>query len=105
MTLDATARRRWFGALALLGAVGLLVAGETLLKGRLGELGFLFYWLACLALTCLAIFTAILDVRSLQRHARREQHELLDDTIKRIESDAKARNPQKNESRPGGPRR
>jgi len=105
MVMDATARRRWLGALALVGALALLVAGETVLKGRLGDLAFLFYWLVCLGLTCLAILAAILDVRSLQRHARQEQHELLDDTIKRIQSDAKARNRPNNQDRPRQPRR
>ena len=89
--------------MALLAALALLVAGETVFKGRLGDVGFLFYWLVCLGLTFLAIFTAILDVRSLQRHARREQHELLDDTLKHIQSEAKAR--RSNQARRGKPDR
>ena len=91
MAFDATARRRWFGALVLLAAFGMLIGGETILKGKLGGLGFMFYWLVCLVFTCLAIVTAFLDARALQRKTRQEQHDLFEATLKQIESEAKAR--------------
>jgi len=91
MALDATARRRWFGALVLLAALGMLIAGETILKGRLEYLGFLFYWLGCLAFTCLAIVIAILDARALRRQTRAAQHDLFQATLKQIEAEARAR--------------
>src|ERR1043166_5697766 len=65
--------------------------GETALKGRLGEIAFLAYWLVCLALTGLAIFIAFLDVRALQRRTRQEHRDLLDSTLKEIETDARRR--------------
>ena len=37
MALDATARRRWFGAVVLLAALGMLICGETVLRGKLGD--------------------------------------------------------------------
>jgi membrane protein implicated in regulation of membrane protease activity len=91
MVFDATARRRWFGALVLLAALGMLIGGETVLKGKLGGLGFMFYWLACLAFTCLAIVIAVLDARALRRQIHEAQHELFDATLKQIEADAKAK--------------
>jgi membrane protein implicated in regulation of membrane protease activity len=91
MVLDATARRRWFGALVLLAALGMLVAGETILKGKLEYLGFLFYWLGCLGFTFLAIVIAILDARALRRETRTAQHDLFQATLKQIEAEAKAR--------------
>jgi membrane protein implicated in regulation of membrane protease activity len=91
MALDATARRRWFGALALLAALGMLIGGETLLKGKLGGLGFMFYWLVCLVFTCLAIVIAFLDARALRRQTRQAQDDLFDATLKQIETEAKAR--------------
>ena len=91
MALDATARRRWFGALVLLAALGMLISGETVLKGRLGNLAFIFYWLICFGFTGLAILIAFLDVRALQRRTRQEQHDLFESTLKQIEREAKAR--------------
>jgi 4-hydroxybenzoate polyprenyltransferase len=91
MALDATARRRWFGSLMLLAALAMLVGGETILKDRLSPLAFLFYWFVCFALAGLAIFTAYLDMRALQRRSRQEQRDLLDATLKDIEKDAKGK--------------
>jgi hypothetical protein len=91
MALDATARRRWFGALVLLAALGMLISGETVLKGRLGNLAFIFYWLICFGFTGLAILIAFLDARALQRRTRQEQRELFETTLREIETEAKAK--------------
>ncbi len=91
MALDATARRRWLGALVLLAALGMLIGGETVLKGKLGNLAFILYWLGCFGLTGLAILIAILDARALQRRIRAEQHDLFATTLKQIETEAKAK--------------
>jgi hypothetical protein len=88
MRLDATTRRRWFGALMLLCAVGLLVAGETILKGRLDGMGFLLYWMICFLCTGLAIVTAYVDAKALQMKSRREARELLESTLSNIQHDA-----------------
>jgi membrane protein implicated in regulation of membrane protease activity len=97
MALDATIRRRWFGAVVLLAALGMLICGETELKGKLGDLKFIAYWLACFALTGLAIVVAFLDARALQRQTRQEQRDLFETTLKEIQSEAR--------SRPGRPDR
>jgi membrane protein implicated in regulation of membrane protease activity len=91
MALDATARRRWFGAVVLLAALAMLICGETVLKGRLGDLTFIGYWLVCFALAGLAIVVAFLDARALQRQTRQEQRDLFETTLKQIETEAKAR--------------
>lgn len=88
MGLHNTGRRRWFGALMLLGALGLLVAGETVLKGRLDGMAFLLYWMLCFVFTGLAIVTAYLDARALQTRTRREARELLQTTLSKIQTDA-----------------
>jgi hypothetical protein len=89
MGLDATARRRWFGAIVLTAALLMLIAGETVLQGRLKELGFLLYWALCFGFTCLAIIVAFLDVRALGRRTRQEQRDLLESTLKKIQRDAR----------------
>jgi len=97
MGLDATGRRRWFGAFALFAALAMLVSGQTVLKDRLTDPRlFLFYWLLCFGCTGLAIFIAFLDVRALQRRTREEQRSLVHRTLKEIETDAteKAKRPQ-----------
>jgi hypothetical protein len=102
MALDATARRRWLGALALLAALGMLVGGETILKGKLENLGFIIYWLVCFGLTGLAMLIALLDARAVQRRTRQEQHDLFATTLKEIETEAKAR-PRRPDRRQGRP--
>jgi membrane protein implicated in regulation of membrane protease activity len=94
MALDATARRRWLGAATLLAALAMLICGETVLKGRLGDLGFLAYWLVCLVLTGLAVVVAFLDVRALGRRTRQEQRDLFEKTLRQIETEARAKSRQ-----------
>ena len=101
MALNADARRRWFGALVLLSAVGMLVGGETLLKGKLRGLGLMFYWLVCVVFTCLAIVIAFLDARALRRQTHQEQHDLFEATLKQIETEAKARRGRRDRRRRG----
>jgi len=94
MALDATARRRCFGAIVLLVALAMLICGETVLNGRLGGLAFIAYWMVCLVLTGLAVVVAFLDARALQRRTRQEQRDLFETTLKQIETEARARSRQ-----------
>jgi membrane protein implicated in regulation of membrane protease activity len=96
MALDATARRRWFGAVVLLAALAMLICGTTVWKGMLGGLTFLYYWMACFVLTILAIIIAFLDARALQRRTREEQHDLFATTLKQIETEARSRSNRRN---------
>lgn len=97
MEFDATARRRWLGILVLVLALAMLIAGETVLQGRLHDWGFLGYWLVCLLLTSGAIIIAFVDARALRRQTRDEARDLLQSTLKEIETEARARR-----SRPRG---
>jgi len=91
MELDATARRRWFGALCLACALVMLVFGQTVLDGRLSKVVFLLYWLLCFVFTGLAMIAAVRDLRFVSQKTRQEQRQLLEDTLKEIETKAKAR--------------
>ncbi len=91
MGMDATARRRWFGSVVLLGAVAMLVCGQTVLQGRLKPWMLLIYWPVCFLLTGLAVLAALRDVRALQNRARQEQRDLLESTLKEIETEAKSK--------------
>ena len=99
MALDATARRRWFGALVLLAALGMLIGGETVLKGEADGLAFVFYWLVCFGFTGLAILVALLDARALRRRTSQEHLNLFETTLKELRTDVK------NGRRPRGHRR
>ncbi len=99
MALDATARRRWFGAGVLLAALAMLICGQTVLKVRLGALAFVAYWLACIVLTGLAILVGLLDARALRRRARQEQRDLFETTLKEIEHEAKTKSRQADRNR------
>jgi len=89
MALDVTARRRWFGAIVLLAALGMLICGETVLQGRLGNWAFFAYWLACFGFTGLAILIAFVDARALRHRTRQQQRDLFEATLKEIEAEAK----------------
>jgi len=91
MALDATARRRWLGGGALAGALAMLICGETVLRGRLKPFDFVIYWLLCFVLTGVAMIVAFRDLRALQRRTRQQQRDLLQNTLKEIESDAQRR--------------
>jgi hypothetical protein len=89
MGMSATTRRRWIGAIVLTAALLMLIAGETVLQGRLKDLGFVLYWTLCFGFTCGAIVIAFLDVRALGLRTRKEQHDLLESTLKKIQTDAR----------------
>jgi hypothetical protein len=89
MALEGTTRRRLTGGILLGAALVLLVLGETLFKGRLQPLTLLAYWTLCLLLTASSILVAFADVRALSRRTRHEQHQLFENTIREIESDAR----------------
>ena len=91
MGLGPTARRRWFGAIVLGVALLMLILGETMLKGRMGDTAFVLYWLICFVLTGAAIVVAFRDVKAVQNEVRSEQRTLLESTLKEIESEARNR--------------
>lgn len=91
MSLDATARRRWFGGAALAGALAMLICGETVLQERLRPFDFVIYWLVCFVLTGVAMIAAIRDLRDLQRRTREQQRDLLHSALRDIESEARRR--------------
>ena len=106
MALDATARRRWLGAIALGVALAMLLCGETWLKEKLKHLAFICYCLVCFCLTCLAILIALLDARALRRRTTREHHDLFEATLKEIQTKAriKPRPRKRGRARPWPPR-
>jgi len=102
MGMDDTARRRWFGGLVLAGAVGMLVAGETFLKGKLMGMQFWVYWLICFFLTGLAMLVALRDARAMLQRTGREQRDLLESTLKDIQKEAQTRRDSRRTSRRNG---
>jgi hypothetical protein len=94
MGLGATGRRRWFGAIVLGVALLMLIIGETALKGKMGDIAFLAYWLVCFVLTGIAIVVAFRDVKAVHNDVRSEQRSLLESTLKEIESEARDRQQQ-----------
>jgi hypothetical protein len=75
--------RRW-SIWSLTASAVMLISGETLLRGHLGEIGFLFFWMACFGFTMLTMLMALLDLSSVQRRARKQQRELLEGTLEEI---------------------
>jgi hypothetical protein len=75
---------RWLGAICLAVSVGLLALGETWLKNRLDGEAFLYYWLTCIVFTFLTLMIALLDLRTVRLQSRREQGELIKDTLRTI---------------------
>ena len=87
VTMNTKTRRRSFGALCLLAAIAMLVAGETVLKGRLSALGFAAYWLGCFVVTALAIYAALLDARAVREETHAEQRALFENTVRKIQEE------------------
>jgi signal transduction histidine kinase len=99
MGLDATTRRRWFGAIVLGIALLMLILGQTVFEGRLKGVAFLAYWLICFIFVGLTFVVAFRDVRAIQNQVRSEQRTLLESTLKDIETDARN---QKNQAKRNG---
>ena len=91
MGLNATGRRRWFGAGVLLAAMVMLVAGQTVLQGRLSDFAFVVYWLICFVLTGLAVLVAFCDARALRHRTGQETRDLLQSTLQDIQREAKSK--------------
>ncbi len=77
MLTPRDARRRRWGLGFLVLAASMLLWGETVFRHRLAGGGYVVYWTVCLALTCLALVVAWLDVRAVRRRVRRAQQELV----------------------------
>lgn len=99
MGFDATARRRWGGAVALAAALAMVIVGETLLQGHLSAPASLAYWLICMSLTALAMMAALLDLRALRERSREQQRDLFEQTLKNIETEAGVRRRQQEKNR------
>jgi protein-S-isoprenylcysteine O-methyltransferase Ste14 len=91
MNWDAQAKRRWVGAAVLVLALLMLIAGQTVLKGVLKDSAFLGYWGVCMLCTLVAIIIAFMDARAVQRSVGREQRDLLDATLRKIDGNARTR--------------
>ena len=78
--------RRGLGILLLLTASIMLLLGQTVLKERLGQgIGFVLYWLVCIALTGLAFLVAMLDFWIIRRRGKVEQQDLLKEAMEDID--------------------
>ena len=78
--------RRGLGAFFLLAALGMLVAGETVLEERLRSqpLEFVGFWLGCFVFVGLAVLMAVLDMAAVRRRVQREERELVESTLRQI---------------------
>ena len=87
MAVTRDFRRRALGVLFLLASLGMLVAGETLLRERLRErpMAFLLYWMGCFGLVGLTFLIALVDLVVVRRRVRAEQRELVESTLRQIE--------------------
>ena len=77
-------RLRRLGTLFLATAVVMLIAGLTLLEGRLRGLGFVAYWSACLLTVGLAALMALFDLILTRREVGQAQRELLEESFRGV---------------------
>jgi len=70
----------------------MLVLGETVLRTSLNKIPFLIYWMACFVCTTMAILFSFLDAAGVQRKARQQQRELMEQTILEIARQKEAKN-------------
>jgi len=88
---NAKSRRRWFGGLCLIIAISMLIAGETVFRGRLADVTLVCYWLGCFVATALAAGAALIDAAQVRAEQREEQRRLVERTLGEIERDKLAR--------------
>jgi len=69
----------------------MLVAGQTVLQGKMSGGLYITYWMFCLVFTCAAIIVAFTDVRATSMNIRKQERELIEETIRQIETDSKNR--------------
>src|SRR4051812_41148374 len=84
MLRSPDARRRWFGAICLIIATGMLILGQTIFKARLQQQAFIYYWLICTMMTGLTLMVALWDMRTVRRRLRKEQRDLVKDVLQEI---------------------
>jgi hypothetical protein len=86
MAENTDIRRRIVGAFFLLTALILLILGETKLSDRLRShpWEFIFFWLGCFISVGLALLMALLDMATVRRRVRREERELIENTLREI---------------------
>jgi hypothetical protein len=87
MTTSADIVRRWVVGIFLLIAVAMVVCGETVLKSRLRQETFLYYWMVCIFFTGLTFIAALVDLWIIRRRARRERLDLLKKTFSGLDLD------------------
>ena len=88
--------RRWLGAAFLTIAVGMLVAGLTVLEARLKGVSFIIYWVACFGFTGLAAMTALLDMLIVRWQSRAAQRKMIEKTMEEVKL-ARARHAKEND--------
>jgi TRAP-type uncharacterized transport system fused permease subunit len=91
MGFDRVLRRRVIGTVLVLMSIAMVICGQTVMRERLSPSAFLVYWLICFVFTSIAIVIAFRDAREMQQKVQREHRALLDETLKTIESEARAK--------------
>lgn len=89
------ARRRWFGALFLILAGGMLAWGLTFLQAYLFKRPILFvvYWLTCFGFTGLAFIVAALDMYVVRRRIREEKRKLMNSSFDEVSKEKENNKP------------
>jgi protein-S-isoprenylcysteine O-methyltransferase Ste14 len=87
MVNSADVIRRWLVAIFLLIAVVMVICGQTVLKSRLRQEAFLYYWAVCILFTGLTFIAALVDLWIIRRRARRERRDLLNKTFAGLDLD------------------
>src|SRR5688572_28179275 len=97
---DANMPRRR-AALIFLGLAGvMLLVGLTLLKNALTGLGFLAYWLGCLALLLAAMIAAVREMRDIWRQTREEKVGLIEKAFDGVTAEVKEARDKQRAKRP-----
>lgn len=90
MSADPKSRRRKIGTIAIVIAILMLVAGETVLKSQLSGVPMLCYWLGCFVFTAIAAGAAMIDAARVGIEGRDAQKSLIEETLKEIEDNKRS---------------
>ena len=89
MKINPNLPRRW-ATLMFLGLAGvMLVLGLTVWRKSLAGMGFVAYWLGCLALTLIAMLLAVREMSYIRRQNRAEKTGLIEQAFGDVASEMK----------------
>lgn len=87
MRFSSDFMRRCTGAFFLTIAILMMAAGQTILSDKLKDISYVLFYLVCFIFTFLAALTALLDFWVVRKRVRKEERELIQQTMLKLKKE------------------